>query len=382
VHSNDTIINKQIFFDTLEQSVACLYVSQNNILKEKSIKFIQNGGSAYIWPAGEIGREFYNRINESGYTNIKLVDLNAHFNLDYVIHPNEISNCNDSVVVIASLKQSNSIYFTAKEMGFKYIVMYYDIVDIIIQELQVFPDDFHIQLFIDRKQHLLKNKKSYIDMYNSLCDDLSKTRFIEDMMFRLTNDIIYTFPKDDDQQYFNSLIKEISNDTVIVDGGGYTGDTLEKFLIYSNNKYKNYYLFEPDNNLLEQAKTVSNDERIHYICKGLSKDKGETRYISTGGLGGAINERGDTSIYLTSIDKEISGKVTLIKMDIEGAELDALKGAKGTIKKYKPELAICIYHKANDYIDIFEFIRNINNEYKFFIRHHSNYYGESVLYAI
>lgn len=69
-------------------------------------------------------------------------------------------------------------------------------------------------------------------------------------------------------------------------------------------------------------------------------------------------------------------------MDIEGAELDALKGAEKSIRLYKPSLAICIYHKASDYTDIFDYIRSLNSEYKFFIRHHLDYYAETVLYAV
>lgn len=69
-------------------------------------------------------------------------------------------------------------------------------------------------------------------------------------------------------------------------------------------------------------------------------------------------------------------------MDIEGFEMKALNGAINTIKKYKPTLAICIYHKYTDFIDIPEFILNLNLGYKLYVRHHSNNFTETVLYAI
>ncbi|MDR1086700.1 MAG: FkbM family methyltransferase [Endomicrobium sp.] len=69
-------------------------------------------------------------------------------------------------------------------------------------------------------------------------------------------------------------------------------------------------------------------------------------------------------------------------MDIEGAELDALVGAKDTIRKYKPRLAICIYHKPSDIIDIPLYILSLVPEYKLYIRHYSTYKWETVLYCV
>lgn len=97
-----------------------------------------------------------------------------------------------------------------------------------------------------------------------------------------------------------------------------------------------------------------------------------------------ISDEGDSSIEVMSIDEAINGKekVTLIKMDVEGAELESLKGAKNTILKDKPKLAICIYHKAQDMIDLPVYIKSLVPEYKLYIRHHSNGEGETVLYAM
>ena len=58
----------------------------------------------------------------------------------------------------------------------------------------------------------------------------------------------------------------------------------------------------------------------------------------------SVDENGEDEIKVVAVDEIVDGKVTFIKMDIEGSELKALHGAEKTIKKYRPKLAICIYH--------------------------------------
>lgn len=72
----------------------------------------------------------------------------------------------------------------------------------------------------------------------------------------------------------------------------------------------------------------------------------------------------------------------MIKMDVEGSELESLKGAKRTIQRDKPKLAICIYHKPEDMTEIPMFIKELVPEYRLYVRHHSNSDLETVLYAI
>lgn len=91
------------------------------------------------------------------------------------------------------------------------------------------------------------------------------------------------------------------------------------------------------------------------------------------------------SIPVTTIDNTIDpcDRVTMIKMDIEGSELEALKGAMETILRDKPKLAISIYHKMEDMWEIPLYIKELVPEYRFYIRHHnSGGFAESVLYAV
>ena len=73
---------------------------------------------------------------------------------------------------------------------------------------------------------------------------------------------------------------------------------------------------------------------------------------------------------------------TFIKMDLEGAEMQALQGAENLIKRNKPKLAVCIYHSDQDMLEIIRYIHKIVPEYSLYVRQHSNGIGETVLYAV
>ena len=75
-------------------------------------------------------------------------------------------------------------------------------------------------------------------------------------------------------------------------------------------------------------------------------------------------------------------KVTFIKLDIEGSELEALRGAEKIIRRDKPRLAISIYHKPQDYFEIPLYIKELVPEYKLYIRHHKFNKNDTVVYAI
>ena len=69
-------------------------------------------------------------------------------------------------------------------------------------------------------------------------------------------------------------------------------------------------------------------------------------------------------------------------MDIEGAELDTLKGAQKTILKYRPKLAICVYHKPEDLLTIPSYILSLHKDYRLYLRNYMMPGRETVLYAI
>ena len=110
----------------------------------------------------------------------------------------------------------------------------------------------------------------------------------------------------------------------------------------------------------------------------------DTLHFSDGmDTGSCIQSSGGTVIEVDSIDNIVNGgEVTYIKMDIEGAELDTLKGARNTIMKYRPKLAVCVYHKMDDLLTIPDYILSLHSDYRLYLRNYSKNGREAVLYAL
>ncbi len=98
----------------------------------------------------------------------------------------------------------------------------------------------------------------------------------------------------------------------------------------------------------------------------------------------ALDNSDDTvELSCVSLDSTLLGSdVNFIKMDIEGSEIEALQGAKYLIKKNKPVLAICLYHKPDDLWEIPILINRIYNGYDMYLRVHGDMCLETVLYCI
>ena len=162
---------------------------------------------------------------------------------------------------------------------------------------------------------------------------------------------------------------------------------------------------------------------IEIYHKGLWDCEAQLTFLRTGGQGsmvkeGALEEReacgavrgdvlsngcmpqtdgdvGDTESTGTSAAEEIDiiwtaaiddivgeEKVTFIKLDVEGAELKALQGAEQTIRRYRPRLAVSIYHKPEDVIEIPKYILSLHEDYRMYIRHYQMSACETILYAV
>lgn len=185
------------------------------------------------------------------------------------------------------------------------------------------------------------------------------------------------------EQYRDVFLPE--KEEVIVDAGSFDGETVIEFAEWTKHNYKKIYAIEPNQDMLQMVKDrCKNLQNIEY-CQNAVWDKEEILFFDveeSRKAAAKIKETGKLEVQGRDIDSIVGDtKVTYIKMDVEGSELKALYGAKKTILRDKPKLAISIYHKLDDIVDIPLYILELVPEYKFHIRCYYASGGEMVLYA-
>jgi FkbM family methyltransferase len=223
-------------------------------------------------------------------------------------------------------------------------------------------------------------------MYNSFTDDTSLESFAAYLKSRYFGSWTYIQPHVCVKMYFPDFI-ELGGHESFIDCGAFDGDTLKLFL-NKTSTWDNYFAFEPS---IKPYDTLCNYiadnklENVHTYKTGVWNKKTELSFVEGNDISRIVEGEydGGINIKVDTLDN-ICGNVpvTYIKMDLEGSELDALEGAKNTIFKNKPKLAISIYHKRSHLIDIYKFIFGLNLGYKFYFRIHTKVGSDAVLYAL
>ena len=169
--------------------------------------------------------------------------------------------------------------------------------------------------------------------------------------------------------YYDMDILQCSEDDVMVDLGAFTGDSVEEY-IHAYGTYKKIYAYEITPSTFETMK-----KRLEPYPNVILKQNGVgsaagTMYVNNGGnnAGNKLLSEGDTEVAVVTLDDDISEPISVIKMDIEGAEKDAILGAEYHIRNEKPKLLISAYHLPGDIFDIPLLINDIRDDYKFYLR--------------
>lgn len=242
-------------------------------------------------------------------------------------------------------------------------------------------------------QKLLTNICENIDffakVFDLLSDGISQKIYFDICMWRIFLRASYLVDAyrlssmNGASQYFDPIIKLNSNE-IFIDAGGYIGDTIQEF-ISRVHSYEKIYCYEPDcYNIANARKNLKSEDRIVFRNVGLGNIGRTTRFNHAGLPSSSVtNDNNEEKfIEIVTLDEDVKEKITFLKMDIEGEELDALHGAREHIVKDRPILAICLYHNVEDIYTIPLYIHSIIKNYEFYIRHYTPYHGETVLYAI
>ncbi len=238
--------------------------------------------------------------------------------------------------------------------------------------INAFPDDLgDLQLdclrpatFYGQRRHLIDGARAL------LCDDLSRVWFDAIMLARHTGDY-GALPKPcPTEQYVTPDLPRWKDPMRFIDCGAYDGDTIALMLRHGY-RVEAVAAYEPDPyNYAKLVRSHPDLDAIFLRC-GVSSTATLVNFDGGHGISSRISSAGETTIQCLSIDEALpSFAPTLIKMDIEGAEPSALRGAERTIRRHRPGLAIALYHQPEHLWEIPLWLAGLDLGYKMYLRGH------------
>lgn len=340
----------------------------------------RTNAKVWIWGIGntaQLYQEGLLRLDElsgciEGYCDSNSEKIGQKFNGKTIIGPNELEKQKDIMVLICSPTPS------------------------VIREIRLCLDRMEKEYYLLDEAILKWHREDVLKAYDALEDEKSKEVYANIISAR----IMGSYPSErtwSDNEYFiwNTLTtRDLGG--VFVDCGAYVGDTIEKFIWNREGVFDKVIAFEPDKKNCEamqyRIRRLCNEWNFDFnvieIIGAAVGEKTETkkfgRYEKNRGLGSMIrkDDAQDTEeCQVVSLDEAVDGRYTFLKADIESYEYQMLHGAKEGIKRWKPMMAISIYHNAVDIYSIILLIKQIEAGYKLAVRHHSNTLAGTVLYA-
>jgi FkbM family methyltransferase len=360
----------------------------------QSVSILDQQREVILYGAGNIGRQVDGILTRRGWTVRCFLDQNAqpgaHWQGVPILRPdNDVLTPaeHDLPVIITIFNRDVNIPLVAErlaEWGYGACISFVDFHARFSTEL---GDRFWL---VDRDYYAVCREE--MDRAQPLwADELSRTIYLDLIAFRQTGDYAkLPVPQPDQVQYFPTDIVGWPPALPLrfVDCGAYDGDTLA-VLAQLNHPVEAVAGFEPDlvnfQRLADRARRLQpmpRDGITLWPC-GVAARTETLTFAAGQGEGSRLSQEGGAVIQCVALDDVLPGfRPTLIKMDIEGAEPDALRGAQWLIANHRPALAISVYHRPDHLWQIPLMLAQWDSRYRFYLRAHAFDGFDMILYAI
>lgn len=376
--------DSKVWLEEILEKAGSSYINGRTHKNHLKDKLSQN--QVWIYGAGNMGRKVYNylkscEVNIGGFLDIKAAGGYILFDKP-VVHPGSsmISHhCkNNELIIISILFSQNNLEEIREDLikwGYKEIIFYYD--------LGLSSYDLEKSF-----ENITENYSDILATYSLLEDEKSKQLFVKYVWAYACRDKDKFAEPDIDPQYFPNDILLYKGTKRFIDCGAFDGDSIRSLVKYRG-KADSVVAFEPAKKTFEKLRdyiiqssgSIANQITL-FPCGVWSKTEMIAFDEEENASSNSVSDNGNKFIQCVSIDEVLIGfRPTFIKMDIEGAEYNALLGAKHTICEFKPDLAICLYHSLEDIWRIPLLLNKWEINYKFYIRSYYEFGHETVLYA-
>jgi FkbM family methyltransferase len=353
-------------------------------------ELVSPGQPLVLFGAGGLGRKTLHGLRKLGRPPVAFTDNNPR------LHGTEVDGLpvlspesaarrlgSTAAVVVTIFVGADDVRQRAAGLGCRTVLPYYPL-------FWKHPETFLPHYAYDLPQRVIEAGDSIRAAWSLLGDEESRREFLGQLRWRLDPASGPPPPTCRDEIYFPPDLVSLSANEVFVDCGGYDGDTTRSFLARTGNRFEKLLILEPDpanfEKLLAWTRSLPPDVagRIDARPLALGSRAGTVRFDVQGATSSAVSETGTLEVECGTLNTLLEGTAaTFIKMDIEGAELDALEGAAAHVSAHRPLLALSTYHRQDHLWAVPLAVRALSESYEFFLRRHSReILDELVLYAI
>lgn len=378
--------------ESLSKDIAAVINRERSVFDEQAAPF---GQSLVLFGAGTLGRKALAGLQKIGIKPLAFADTNPTlWNTSIegltVFSPSEAANLfgKDAAFVVTIWSPGFRFFFLKQQllnMGCLTIISF-------VHLFQKYPDIFlpHVCIDLPHKIHdqteEVKKAMSLMADHNSRVEFLSQLKWLLDPI-----DMSGDFPiQVSGQKDLPTDLFSFSSDEVFIDCGAYNGDTIKSFIEYSGSSFRSILAMEPDPQNFKHLESFfsilpENEKRrmqIRQVAVGATNDV--MRFSAMGTVGSSLDPSGSIKVDVIKLDDIIRDGIvpTFIKMDIEGAEIDALLGGKNIIGRTSPILSVCVYHRQDHLWKIPLLIQTLSKDYKFYLRRYTDEFWDLVCFCI
>ena len=346
---------------------------------------IKSQSPIFIFGTGTFGVDTARALLSSGYNVTGFVsnqEIRNNINGINVYEWEQLSIDADAQLLLGILNPNDALSFFYKqaiEFGFKKVFLPWDFIGHIEQEMGW-------RFWLKPKEFLLEHRKHLERVLPILSDSRSRECLWNVFKFRSGQHLDYSHFNHSENHYFNELtLRAKTSVSGYLDVGAYHGETLME--LESLVPVEMAMMFEPDDSnfsRLLSSKPKFKTKRVQCLPLGISDRNSLVSFNSFGSESSGFSIYGNGEVLCVRIDDVVplDEKIDFLKIDVEGAEMAVLRGAKNIITTHRPTMAISLYHNWNDLWVIPNYVKEMHAGYKLLIRQHMNNSFELVLYAI
>lgn len=375
--------------ELLEEPISAVAEREHSMLEH----LIEHcSGRVVLFGAGSLGRRALAELRSIGVEPLCISDNNPErwgTLLDgcRVLRPSDATSRygSDSLFIVTIWNAAHWYVETLaqlREMGCRFISSFAPV-------YWRFADTFIPFLLNDLPHKVFEDSPSVLAAESLWSDQQSLDGYRSLVYWYATGDASHLPGRPPENSYFPRDLFSISESEVVVDCGAFDGDTIQQMTTLAGSDFGAIYAVEADPLNLDKldanvrAMPAEVRNKIQVCRCAVGAERKMLRFETTGTIESKFCVKGGVEVDCFPIDDLFSKTaVSMIKMDIEGAENDALRGGRNVIQRDRPILAICVYHTQNDIWRIPLFVREMLPEHKLYLRSYEGDGFQTVLYAI